>query len=168
MNTIGRRTTAAAALALATCLVWSLNGFAQDETPRLVITHHDGDYRGLVAGEENVLHMQVTNPGPRDVTGIRLSVTVPKGWTVVIEPDNLDLSARSSGTAMVRVTPPAGATDSHRHSITYRAESPEVRAAAVFDVGVRRSPRFWREIGAGLALVVVAGFILVYLRYGRG
>ena len=70
--------------------------------------------------------------------------------------------------AQVAVTLPANAASGQRHTITFTAESPEVREATAFGVDVRRSPRFWRAVGAALALVVVAGLILVYLRYGRG
>jgi uncharacterized membrane protein len=169
MNTAGRLTAAATVLALAGCFTGSLNGFAQEARPRsrLVITNDSGTYRGVTAEEENVVYVRVTNAGTRDVTGIRLSVTAPKDWAVVIEPDTLDLRAWSSGTAKVRVTPPASAADGQRHSIVYAAVSPEVSESIAFEVNVRRSRRFWRPIGAVLALVVVVAFVVVYLRYGR-
>ena len=170
MNPAGRPTIVAAVLVLATCLTASLNGLAQDERPksRLLITHYGLDYRGLAAGEENVFQVRVTNAGPDTIKGIRLSVTAPKGWVAVIEPATLDLLGWSSASAEVRMTLPASAAGGQRHTITCTAESAEVREATAFGVDVRPSPRFWRAVGAALALVVVAGLILVYLRYGRG
>ena len=170
MNVAGCPTTAAAVLALAVCFTGSLNSLAQEEgsKSRLVITHYGGNYRGLTAETENLLYVRVTNAGTRDLKGIRLSATAPKSWVILIEPDTLDLPAGSSGTATVRVTPLAGAAGGQHHTIACVAESPTVRESTVVHVTVQRSPRFLRTIGAVIALVVVAGLIFVYLRYGRG
>lgn len=170
MNRAGRSTIVAAVLALAICLTASLNGLAQDERPalRLVITHYGLDYRGLAAGEENVFQVRVRNAGPDTIKGIRLSVTAPRGWVTLIEPTTLDLLGWGSATAEVRMTLPPNAASGQRRTITCTAQSPETREVTAFSVDVRRSPRFWRAVGAALALLVVAGLILVYLRYGRG
>ncbi len=125
-------------------------------------------YDRLVTGQEARLFLHLRNTGTRELTSLTLSALPPEGWAITISPDSVStLPPGSTLTADVRVIPPTTATTGKYYSLTFVAESADIREVAIFRVRVERPAGYWRWVGGGLALATAAAFVLVYLRYGR-
>jgi uncharacterized membrane protein len=121
----------------------------------------------VIPGEETSLFMEVRNNGDTAVTNIRFNYDIPKGWTVNFTPDALDtLSPGRSQTVNVNVVPDKNTRKGDYH-LTFFAEANETQAATSIMARVDKGSPFWLWVGVGIATVVVAGFILVFLRSNK-
>ena len=127
-----------------------------------------GAFPGNVTpGQENHFFLQVRNNGNVTVSNIRFSAVAPEDWIVNFQPERLDsLSAGSSDTIDVTVIPDR-LTDSGDYSISVYAEASETRTATSIFLSVEGVSSYWLWVGVGITALVIIGFIVVFLRYGR-
>ena len=124
-------------------------------------------YKEVIPGEDNALFMEIRNRGDKEVTNIRFNSDKPEGWIVDFKPISIDyLSAGSSQTIDVNVIPSRDASRGE-YNLTVIAEANETRAATSTMLRVDNSPSFWLWIGFGVCALVIAGFIFIFLRFGR-
>ena len=122
-------------------------------------------YKEVMPGEKNTLFMEVRNIGDKEITNIRFDSDKPEGWVVSFKPNNIEyLGADSSLTIDVRVTPSRNAVEG-RYNLTLIAEASETRRAISTTLLVERD--FWLWVGLGIAALVIIGFIVIFLRFGR-
>lgn len=119
------------------------------------------------AGEDNTFFLEVRNAGSRAITDIRLSSEKPEeGWVIGFSPAEIaSLAPESFYTVDVNIRPPSSAAKGG-YSITVIAEANEIRKVESIWVTVKTAS-FWLWIGVGTVILVVAGFILVFMRFGR-
>ncbi|MBI2869021.1 MAG: hypothetical protein HYX96_04260 [Chloroflexi bacterium] len=127
------------------------------------------DYgREIAPGETVTMFLEVRNNGDIPLTGIRLQFSGPEGWTVVFSPAEVgSLSAGSSRVVNVTITAPNFAARDN-YTITILGESNETLAATTAFLSVGGGISYWLWIGIAVAAVVIAGFVIIFLRYGRG
>jgi len=124
-------------------------------------------YREVVPGQTTTLFMEIRNNGNQAITGIRLDANEPEGWTVDFEPGSIShLGAGSSQTVDVNVTAGEKSTQGD-YTITILAEANETRAATSAVLRIEDGPSFWLWIGIGIVGLVIAGFVIVFLRFGK-
>ena len=124
-------------------------------------------YKEVTPGEDNALYMEIRNNGDKEITNIRFDSDKPQGWVVDFHPDSISsLSAGSSQTINVNVIPSPD-TSRGDYNLTFLAEANETRAAASTMLRVESGSSFWLWVGIGLAAIVIAGFVIIYLRFGR-
>jgi uncharacterized membrane protein len=124
-------------------------------------------YKEVIPGEENTLFMEIRNNGDKDISNIKFDSDKPKGWIVDFTPGSIDyLSAGSSQTIDVKVIPGRD-TSRGEYNLTIIAEAIETRAATSTMLRVESGPSFWLWVGVGVAALVIAGFVIIYLRFGR-
>jgi uncharacterized membrane protein len=124
-------------------------------------------YKELTSGEDNTLFMEIRNNGDNEITNIRFESDKPEGWVVDFKPDNISyLSAGSSQTIDVNVIPSRDANRG-RYNLAFIAEASETRAVTSTTMRIESGSSFWLWVGIGLAAIVVAGFVIIYLRFGR-
>lgn len=154
-------------LSLAILLVSSASIQAQTPKTNLVL-YVTGSYPGeITPGKTNTLFLEARNDGNTPVTDIHFSAIAPEGWQVNFEPLGLDsLSAGSSYSVIVYVIPDQF-TDRGYYSITLIAEANETRSITNAGLQIDSGTSFWMWVGIGLGALIIAGFILVYLRFGR-
>lgn len=163
------RTLAAIALA---AVLWPGVAVAQKPpqpySSDLIITFSPNSYPYRVnAGEDNVFYLEVQNNSTADIANITLRADAPRGWTVNITPETIDLLAAGKVLPFdARVRPPASAGKDN-YSITFVGEADGARGVLTTSVNVERSFSTWLWVGIGLGILVVAGFIFVFLRSGR-
>ena len=119
----------------------------------------------VAAGKDNTFFLEINNIGSKAITDIKLSSEKPEGWIIDFSPQEIDyLGPARIQTVDVNIQPPGNATRG-QHEVNFIAEANEIRKVQRFWVTVKTP--LWLWVGAGVALVVVVGFVLIYMRYGR-
>ncbi len=91
----------------------------------------------------------------------------PEGWVVEFKPGRIDyLAAGSSQTIDVNIKPTAKATKGWQ-TVSLIAEANETREVMDMTKMVETSKTVWLWVGAGLGVVVIAAFTVIFMRYGR-
>ena len=124
-------------------------------------------YREIVPEEETTLYMEIRNAGDQVITDIRLIADNPEGWTISIKPDHISyLSPGSSKTIDVSVMAPPE-TKRGDYTLSLIAEASQTRTVTTTVLQVEKGYSLWLWIGGGLAALVIAAFVMIYLRFGR-
>ncbi|MDD5127703.1 MAG: NEW3 domain-containing protein [Dehalococcoidales bacterium] len=126
-----------------------------------------GDYYNEVrAGQDNVFYLEIRNYGNQPITDIRLLSDKAAGWTVEFQPAELAyLGPGNVQTVDINIRPPDKISRGD-YRFTVVAEAKETRRAESFWVRVH-SDSFWLWVGAVVGAIVVAAFILIFIRMGR-
>lgn len=124
-------------------------------------------YKDISPGEANTIFMEVRNNGESEITDISFSADIPEGWAVKFVPESISsLSGGSSQAINITVTPEANAKRGD-YTLTFIAKAAETQAADSTTLRVENGSLFWVWVGGGVAAAVIAGFVLVFLRYGK-
>ena len=124
-------------------------------------------YREVTAGEDNTLLVTVKNTGSGELTDIRFSAEEPRDCIVELHPAEISrLTPGSFQEIEVNIRPAASMTDRYCN-ITLIAEASQVRATTIVRVHVEESNWLWGWIGGGIALVVIIGLVITFIRLGR-
>ncbi len=125
------------------------------------------NFNSLKAGEQRTVFLEVANYGTRELTDIRLSSESPEGWTVEITPDVIDsLSPDGVQTVEINLRPPEG-IGKGPYNIAIIAQTEGIRRVTSIYLQVESGSLFWVWVAAGLAVVLIAGFVIIFLRFGR-
>ncbi|MDD4859800.1 MAG: NEW3 domain-containing protein [Dehalococcoidales bacterium] len=126
-----------------------------------------GDYYNEVkAGQDNRFYLELRNYGTRPLTNIRLISDKAEDWVVEFTPANLAyLGTGEAQTVDINIRPP-DKINRGEYRFTVIAEATETRRAESFWVRVD-SQSYWLWIAAIVGAVVVAGFIIIFIRFGR-
>ena len=141
---------------------------AQEEKTDLALRLIPGDYyKKVTPGDENILYLEIHNTGNKPITNIRLSSVEPEAWIVKFKPMSIDyLSAGSFQTVDVNIKP-ASDTARGEYQVSLIAEANETRKVMSTFLRVESVTSLWLWVGAAVAALVVAGFIIVFMRFGR-
>ena len=135
-----------------------------DLTLRLV---SDSYYNRVTAGEDKTLFLEIGNAGSKAVTDVRLYADLPEGWTAEFRPGLIDYLGPGSFQTVDIVIRPAGNAAKGEYTVTLIAEANEMRRVTSIFVRVESASLFWVWVGAGVAALVAAGFIIIFMRFGR-
>jgi uncharacterized membrane protein len=125
-------------------------------------------HRELTANEDNFFIITAENTGSGELTNIKFSAHKPQGWLVEFQPEIIDrLAPDSSQEVEVNIKPPTDMTDRY-YNVTLIAEARQLRQTTDVRVQVEEVNWMWVWIGAGIAVLVIAGFAVIFLRLGRG
>jgi hypothetical protein len=141
---------------------------AQKEDTGLVLMFIPGaNFDRLTPGTAGISYLEIRNTDDKPVSGIMLSSDHPPGWQVEFNPDLIqNLNAGGVTTVDVKITPPASA-DRGDYRFTAIAETDGMRRITSIYVNVQPSNGVWLWIGLALATLLIAGFILVFVRLGK-
>jgi uncharacterized membrane protein len=141
---------------------------AQMGSTDLILTFQpDNYYNKVTAGEDNRFFLELRNNGSLAISNITLSSDKPEGWTIEFRPEKIDyLGSHSVQTADVTIKPPADIAKGE-YTVTFIAEATGIRKALSTRLEVESGKSFWPWVGAIVAVVVVVGFIIVFMRFGR-
>ncbi len=141
---------------------------AQEEKIDLTLRLIPGDYyKTVTPGEENILYLEIHNAGNKPITNIRLSSDEPEGWVVKFKPVSVDyLGASSFQTVDVSIKPASNAAKDE-YQVNIIAEANETRRVISTFLRVETATLLWLWVGITVAALVVAGFIIIYRRFGR-
>lgn len=141
---------------------------AQEEKIDLTLRLMPGYYnKEVIPGEEHILYLEVRNTGDKPITNIRFSSDGPEDWVVRFRPASISsLGASSSQTIDVSVTPASNA-EKGEYQISLIADADETRKVITSFLRVETVNSVWLWIGIAVAALVIAGFVVVYRRFGR-
>ncbi len=143
---------------------------AQEREADLTLILFSGRYsydNAATAGKDNSFYLEIRNTGSKAITDIRLSSDEPEGWVIDLELEEIDyLGPGSLRTVDVNIKPaPKAAKGEYR--INFIAEANEMLRVESYSWVTVEAASFWPWLGAGIALVVVAAFIFIFIRFGR-
>ena len=117
--------------------------------------------------QDNYFSIEAGNLGTAAVDSIKFSSDKPQGWTVEFSPDKVDsLQALDSQTIDVNIKPPPE-TIAGDYSVTLKASGTQTTA---MDLNIRvtvESPTIWGWVGVGIIVLVVAGLVVIFMRFSR-
>ena len=119
------------------------------------------------AGEDNFFSIKVQNFGTAPIDNIKFSSTKPEGWTIEFSPDKIDtLEAIDEQTIDVNIKPPPKAIAGD-YVISLEASGKQTTAKGI-DIRVTvESPTVWGWVGVAIILIVVAGLVVIFMRFSR-
>jgi len=133
----------------------------------LILNIMNPAYSSLKGGDEKTVYMEVRNNGSNQLTNITFSAQPPKDWTVTFTPTAIDsLAAGDVQTVEITYKVPQNA-EKGDYNITVIADSNGLRAVTGIYQHVESGSLFWVWIAAALAAVLIAGFVIIYLRLDR-
>ncbi len=119
------------------------------------------------AGKDNYFSIEVGNLGTAAINNIKFSSDKPQGWIIDFTPDKIEsLEAISTQTVDINIKPPTE-TIAGDYSITLKASGDQISAG---DIKIRvtvESPTIWGWVGVGIIVLVIAGLIVIFLRFSR-
>lgn len=119
------------------------------------------------AGEENSFSIVVGNLGTVPVDNIKFSSTKPEGWAIDFNPEKIDLlEAFDEQTIDVSIKPPPD-TISGDYEIALRGSGSQTSTDLVTIRVTVESPTIWGWVGVGIIVLVVAGLIVIFMRFSR-
>jgi uncharacterized membrane protein len=124
-------------------------------------------YIEIIPGENKTLYLEIENSGNKAITNIRLFSDKPKGWIVDFEPESIGhLSAGNHQAIDVNVVADPD-TDKGEYTLTLIAEADQTRTVTSTVLHVENAFPLWQWVGLGLGALVIAGFAILYRRFGR-
>ena len=120
-----------------------------------------------MAGKDNYFSLEVGNLGTAAINNINFSSTKPQGWTIEFTPDKVDLlEAFDSQTIDVNIKPPPE-TIAGDYSITLRASGEQTSSGELAIRVTIETPTVWGWVGVGIIFVVIAGLVVIFMRFSR-
>lgn len=151
-----------------TAVLWPCSMLAQaDKTDLTLMVVSDGYYNRITAGQEKTIFLEIGNNGNKELTNIRLSADSPKGWTVEFSPGIIDKLAPGNFQVVDILLRPAEDADEAEYTVVLIADANETRRVTSVYVRVESASLFWVWVGAGIAALLIAGFVLIFMRFGR-
>ena len=119
------------------------------------------------AGKDNYFSLEIGNLSTAPVDNIKFSPTKPEGWTIDFNPEEIDLlEAFSDQTIDVNIKPPTD-TIAGDYEITLRASGTQTSTDAVKIRVTVESPTIWGLVGVGIIVLVIAGLVVIFMRFSR-
>lgn len=150
--------------------VLTQTALAQTDYTSLTLALRDGrDYYNydVKAGQDNKFFLEVKNSGTLPISNIKISAEAPEGWSIQIQPAEIAYLTRGRLETLDVNIKPIGKSTKEQQRVIFIAESTEVpRQVETFWLTVKPA-QFWLWVWAGVGALVVAGFVFVYLRFGR-
>lgn len=123
-------------------------------------------YAGVEAGQDNAYFLEIRNMGNAAINNIKLSAEAPEGWTIQIQPSNINsVEAGSLQTVNINIRPASNAV-SRDYQINIIADANEIRKVESVYVRVEGGS-YWIWIGAAVVAVLIAAFIFIFLRFNK-
>ena len=124
-------------------------------------------YIEIIPGENKTLYLEIENSGNKAITNIRLSSDKPKGWIVDFRPESIGYLCVGSHQAIdVNVVADPDA-DKGEYTLTLIAEADQTRTVTSTVLRVENAFSLWQWVGLGMGALVIAGFVILYRRFGR-
>jgi len=124
-------------------------------------------YIEIIPGENKTLYLEIENSGNKAITNIRLFSDKPKGWIVDFRPESIGhLGAGNHQVIDVNVVADPD-TDKGEYTLTLIAEADQTRTVTSTVLRVENAFSLWQWVGLGMGALVIAGFAILYRRFGR-
>jgi len=141
---------------------------AQDDKFELTLRLLPGYYYvEITPGENKTLYLEIENSGNKAITNIRLYSDKPKEWIVDFRPESIDYLGASSHQAIDVNVIADPDTDKGEYTLTMIAEADQTRTITSTVLRVENAFSLWQWVGLGIGALVIAGFVILFRRFGR-
>ena len=127
----------------------------------------DGYYNSIKAGQEKTIYINVGNEGTKTLTNIRLTSDATQELTVQFTPSVIESLDPGDSQSVDVLLKPAENLSKGDYSVALMAQADETRQVIGTTVHVESSSLFWVWIGIGIGALLIAGFVIIFLRFGR-
>jgi len=139
----------------------------KDEGGLMLMFIPGANFERLQPGTVGASYLELRNTSDKTISEIRLSSDKPAGWEVAFKPDVVkQLNAGGVITVDMYIKPPESANRGD-YRFTAIAEAEGIRRITSVYVNVQPAVTVWLWIGLALAVVLIAGFLLVFMRMNR-
>lgn len=133
---------------------------------QMTLTTPDGRLNASAsAGSPSTLTLQVTNGGTALLEGVKLTGSLPTGWTVKFDQDTINVAPGQSQNVVATITPSSQAIAGD-YVTTFTATADQASANADIRVTVETS-LLSGALGIGIIVVVLLGLAWLFRTYGR-
>jgi uncharacterized membrane protein len=108
----------------------------------------------------------VSNDGTSPAQNITVASTPPSGWTVTFDVDTIAELQPNATQNVIATIQPAAEAIAGDYVVTFRASSAESNDSVEVRVTVETSI-IWGIVGLAAIVLVIAGLLFVFQRYGR-
>lgn len=124
-------------------------------------------YQQVNPGQDNIFYLEVTNNSSETITDIALSSQIPDKWTIEFQPAQIDaLDSGATQTINVNVRPAKNASN-NEYSITLFAHANNAQGITGTTLRVENATSTWFWVGIVATVIMIAGFVFIYRRFGR-
>jgi len=120
-----------------------------------------------LAGKENFFSLTVQSLSTAAIENVTFSSTKPEGWTIKFSPDKIEqFEPFSEQTIDVTIVPP-DKTIAGDYSVGIRTSGAQ---ATTDEINLRvtvETPTIWGWVGVIIILLVVAGLVVIFMRFSR-
>ncbi len=165
---IPRSAAGVAGLALATLLLVAPLGVLAQVKPGLTLTLTPNfSSIDAQAGKDSHETLLVQNTGNVALGNVSISANNPgRGWVINVEPSQISsLAPGATNTVSVDIRPPSSVSKGD-YQIMFTATADGVQTNAFLQVRVQPAS-YWIWVAFGTAVVVIAIFVVVFVRVGR-
>ena len=121
----------------------------------------------VTAGKDNFFSVELGNEGSAPIDDITFSSQKPEGWTIEFTPEEVSsLAAGKTNTIDINIKPDAKAIAGD-YSVSFRAASEQAMAERLEIRVTVETPTIWGWTGVGIILVVIAGLVIIIMRFSR-
>ncbi len=138
---------------------------AQKSTDLTMAFIRGGYYENIAAGDKATFLLEIRNNGTENIDNIILSAT-PAEWVVMTPKQISSLTPNNFMTINIVVSPPKD-TPVDQYQIIFRADSDTIHQSISSTINIQAAKGFWWIIGGIVLALVIAGFVFVFLKYGR-
>lgn len=124
-------------------------------------------YIEIIPGENKTLYLEIENSGNKAITNIRLFSDKPKGWIVDFKPESIGHLGAGNHQAIDVNVVAAPDIDKGEYTLTLIAEADQTRTVTSTVLLVENAFSVWQWVGLGMGALVIAGFAILYRRFGR-
>jgi len=124
-------------------------------------------YIEIIPGENKTLYLEIENSGNKAITNIRLFSDKPKGWIVDFKPESIGHLGAGNHQAIDVNVVAAPDIDKGEYTLTLIAEADQTRTVTSTVLRVENAFSLWQWVGLGMGALVIAGFSILYRRFGR-
>jgi len=119
------------------------------------------------AGKDNFFSLNVQSLSTAAIENITFTTTKPESWLIEFTPDKIDRQeAFLTQTVNVNIQPPPK-TIAGDYVIGIRAAGAQVTANEIQIRVTVESPTIWGWVGVAIIVLVVAGLIVIFMRFSR-
>lgn len=118
------------------------------------------------AGNETAVNLIVKNNGTADISNVQVVASAPTNWNVRFEPSEIGTLAAGDTKSVTAYIKPANNAIAGDYVVSFAAASAEAQSQSSFRVTVKTST-LWGIVGIAIILILVAGLIVVFMKFGR-
>lgn len=119
------------------------------------------------AGGTIAQQLVIVNDGTAELTGVQITATTPRDWTVTYDPsDTLETVLPGESATVTANIVPSNDAIAGDYVVTFSAAGGDVSDEVEIRITIETSP-LWGFVGIGLIVAVLAGLWWVFRTYGR-